>query len=368
MNKGIIVSILFLFILIGTGYSYWEKQKKDGKTGISLPVIGNVGEPATLTGLVGSEKTPFFDDPQVIEALKKNGFVVNVKKTGSRAIATHPDLSKVDFVFPGGDPATEKIESKIKIKQKYTVWYTPMVVASFDRIANILVKNDVAHQVDGNYYINNFGAIVNWGIEGKKWKDLKENTTYPINKTILVTTTDLSSSNSAALYLALASYMANGEEIVDSNSQDIAQKVKPIFEKQGMQDASSAGPFEDYKSIGVGKTPMVFIYEAQFAEDYLANRNMANKAQMVLMYPEPTIFARQNFLAMSDNAMKLGQLLENDPTLLKLAAEHGWRTKNMNAQALWQGRGLKVPSEIVNVINAPRYDAIETMIQVITGN
>ncbi len=55
-----------------------------------------------VTGLVGSEKAPFFEDERVQKALRRHGLEVTVQKAGSREIATSFDLSQYDFAFPAG--------------------------------------------------------------------------------------------------------------------------------------------------------------------------------------------------------------------------------------------------------------------------
>jgi hypothetical protein len=55
-----------------------------------------------------------------------------------------------------------------------------------------------------------------------RWDQLPGNTTYPAAKAVLVTTTDVRRSNSAAMYLALASYTANGNSIVSHPNEPAA--------------------------------------------------------------------------------------------------------------------------------------------------
>ena len=45
----------------------------------------------TLSGLIGSEKEGFFNDPRLAAILQKNGLRVQVEKAGSRAIAQRGD-------------------------------------------------------------------------------------------------------------------------------------------------------------------------------------------------------------------------------------------------------------------------------------
>jgi hypothetical protein len=53
-----------------------------------------------------------------------------------------------------------------------------------------------------------------------RWDQLKNNSTYPVRKNILVSTTDPRSSSSAAMYLAIASYVANGDTIVRGDAAE----------------------------------------------------------------------------------------------------------------------------------------------------
>jgi hypothetical protein len=199
--------------------------------------------------------------------------------------------------------------------------------------------------------------------KGVRWKDLKGSSAYPTSKSVLVSSTDIRRSNSGAMYLALASYVANGNNVVQSEEE--LQKVLPlmtrIFLKQGFQEASSAGPFEDYTSMGMGKAPLVMIYESQFLE-YLAKQKTPSP-DMVLLYPRPTLFTKHVFVAFNAKGARLGQLLETDPGLQNLALEYGYRT---SAQAAFakrvQDNKLAVPTTLVDVIDPPSFEVLERMI------
>lgn len=208
-------------------------------------------------------------------------------------------------------------------------------------------------------------AFLQLALDGKRWKDLKNSGAYAISRSVLISTTDVRKSNSAAMYLSIASYVFNGDSVVENEAQAraVLPKIMPLFFKQGWQDSSSAGPFEDYKLIGMGKTPLVMIYEAQFFEERIRNSALANRDQMVLLYPRPTVFAKQVFIPLSEAGTRLGELLENDPELQKLAAEYGWRTKQPQAQTeVWKARGVKAPQDLVDIINPPRFEMVEALI------
>ena len=220
----------------------------------------------TVSGLIGSEKDPFFHDARVIAALKRGGFIVDVTTAGSRQIAER-DLSQEDFAFPAGVPAAEKIRTDHPGSKVFIPFYTPMAIATWQPIVDILTTAGVIH-TSGDLTTLDVDAYIQLVDENKRWKDLPGNTAYPVNKSVLLTSTDVRKSNSAAMYLSLASYVANGDNIVqnDTNAIAIADRLSPIFLRQGFQGSSSEEPFDDYLVQGMGKSPMVMIYESQYIQ------------------------------------------------------------------------------------------------------
>jgi hypothetical protein len=318
----------------------------------------------TVRGLIGSEKEAFFEDPRVIEALRAGGLEVHVEKAGSRQIATSYDLSEYDFGFPAGVPAAERMRREQAGSKSYDVFFTPMAVASWRPIAQLLVANGIAQDRGGTYALD-VARLLEVIQEEVRWSDLENNESYPVSKSLLVTSTDLRKSNSAAMYLALASFVANGNEIVQSQA-DI-ERVMPLMEslflKQGYVEYSSAVPFENYLIMGMGKTPMVMIYEAQYIYQ-AALPDGALTPDMVLMYPEPTILSKHVLVSFSEGGERLGELLRDDPELRKLAIEHGFRNTETAYFRDWTSRhDLGVPEAIVNVVEPPSYETLEAMIQ-----
>jgi hypothetical protein len=233
---------------------------------VSLAQRIHPAAPLTVVrGVIGSEKLPYFQDAAVIQVFRDNGFDVQVDTAGSRQIATTVDLSKYDFAFPAGVPAAQKIRTDRKAKTSYSPFYTPMAIATFKPIAQLLMGAGIAKDT-GSYISLDVKSFLAAVAKNTRWSDLPGNTSYQATKSILITSTDIRTSNSAAMYLSLASYVANGNNIVQDSSQASAvlPAVDPIFLRQGLTASSSEEPFQDYLSIGVGKTPMVMIYEAQF--------------------------------------------------------------------------------------------------------
>lgn len=353
--------LLVVLIAAVAGGIYWSHREQ-----AATAVTALVQQKALLRGVVGSEKMAFFADPRVAAALEAQGFSVQVDRAGSREIATLPNLKDYDFAFPAGEPAAVKIQTTLGRNKSVTPFYSVMTVASFKPIAKILEANGLVKQEGPFYYILDMRGLLQLSVDGKRWKDLKDSGAYAISRSVLVSSTDVRKSNSAAMYLAIASYAFNNESVVENEAQvqAVLPKVAPLFLKQGFQDASSAGPFEDYKLIGMGKTPLVMIYEAQFFEELIRNTALSNRDQMVLLYPRPTVFAKQVFIPISADGERLGSVLETDPALQKLAAEYGWRTRDPSAQlAVWKEKGVAAPQDLVDIINPPRFEMVEALIQ-----
>jgi hypothetical protein len=342
---------LAVLLIIGVGY------------GIISSARDALGPGAvTVSGLIGSEKAPFFGDPRVIAALKRGGFVVTTSTAGSRQIAG-ADLSQQDFAFPAGVPSAEKIRLDHAGSKAVVPFYTPMAIATWKPIVDLLVKAGVASD-DGSIITLDVAEYMKLVDENKRWKDLPGNTAYPVNKSILITSTDVRRSNSAAMYLSLASYVANGDNIVENDAEvgPIIDRLAPLFLRQGFVASSTEEPFEDYLVQGMGKSPMVMIYESQFIQRAAAADGSITP-DMVLMYPNPTIFSKHTFVGLTPDGIRLGDFLANDPEMRSLATQFGFRTTDTAAFAAFVAEHkLPVPGSIIDVIDPPTYEALEAMI------
>jgi len=349
--KRLLGPLLLAVLLIGVGAAIY----------FSVNQQFALSQVVTVKGVIGSEKEAFFTDPRVIEALRKGGVVVQFDKAGSRKIAA-TDLSKYDFAFPGGVPAATKIRKDHPTAKAYDEFFTPMVIASWQLITKVLVDNGIATD-HGGYFTLDMKKYLDLVANNTRWNQLKNNTDYSVSKSVLISSTDVTQSNSAAMYLSLASYVLNDDNVVQSEAdiQKVLPLVAPLFLKQGFTEYSSEVPFQDYVSMGVGKAPMVMIYEAQ----YIAQAAQTNgiSSDMAILYPEPTIYSKHTLIALTPNGQKLGELLQNDPELQRLAVENGFRNTNTDLfKQVKKDRNLNLPDTLINVIDPPSYDNLESMI------
>ena len=364
--RKLIAPLLAVFLLAAVGGGIWYSNARlrddtQGRAALQLEAQKQV----TVRGLIGSEKEAFFADPRVQQALAAQGITVQPEKAGSRSIVERYDAAKQDFGFPSGAPAAQMLATRAKPAAVYNPFYTPVVLASWRPIAEILVANGIATRQGDIYYVVDLPALMVLMDKGMRWRELKGSEAFATSKAVLIGSTDVRTSNSAAMYLALASYLANKQQVVQSQEDvdRVLPAIAPLFLRQGFQEQSSSGPFEDYLALGMGKAPLLVVYESQMIEFWLKHPDKV-KSDMVILYPRPTVYSKHVLVPYNAGGARLGAALESDATLRQLAHEYGFRTGgDTKGPEVWAKQGIKVPEVLVDVVDPPSHEWLERMIQ-----
>src|SRR5687767_3591833 len=104
-------------------------------------------DPVTVRGVIGSEKEAFFDDQRVTDRLACLGFAVEADASGSRDMVAA--LGRDDgyaFAFPSSTPTAQKIMTDHHLTERIPLFSTPMVVATFTPIVDVLTRANVVQQ------------------------------------------------------------------------------------------------------------------------------------------------------------------------------------------------------------------------------
>lgn len=363
-------TFITIALLAAFGAAAWFAFHKTDPS-VLPPALGGPIQTVELRGLIALDVEPFFKDPRVVQALARKGFKVQETRIGSRDMAARAVPGQApDFFFPSGVVAANQIGDAARKAglpaTSYSPFYSPMVIASWVPVAQVLAANGMARETQPKVWSLDLAKLVQAMLERKRWNQLQGAQPYEVNKSILVSTTDVRRSNSAAMYLALTSNVVNGGEVVSDRAaaQKTARRVAELFKRQGYQENYVNGNFDDYVSIGPGKTPLAFIYESQMVSYALARKGVG--ADMVLMYPQPTIFNKVVFVAMNGKAKALGEALGNDPDLQRLAVEHGFRVPD-TAQFVQVARaaGLAVEERLGQVVDPPSFELMADMIEIV---
>ena len=323
-----------------------------------------------LNGIISLDVENYFKDPRVIKRLADKRLPVSVVRVGSREMAAKVVAgSAPDFLFPSGVVAANQVVDAARKANlpaaQVSPFFTPMVIASWEPIAKILVANGLAKAMSPKVYGVDMAKLTATMLAKTKWKDFKDAAGYDVGRSVLVSTTDLRRSNSGAMYLALTSNALVGDVVTDrAAAQQAALKLAELFKRQGYQENYVNGNFDDYVAIGIGKTPMAFIYENQLVNYALAKRGVG--ADMVLMYPLPTIVNKVVFVSLNERAKALGELLAADEQLQSIAVEYGFRIADTERfVAAVKATGLAVEPRVVQVVDPPSFEIMGEMIDTV---
>ncbi len=323
-----------------------------------------------LTGYIALDVEPFFKDERVVNILAEQRLAVKVTRIGSRDMAARV-AAGIDFFMPSGVVAANQISDAARhagiVATQSSPFHTPMVIASWSPIARILVANGIAQPSGERVYTVDMGKLAETMLAGKRWKDLRTARDYDVSRSVLVSTTDLRRSNSAALYLALVSQAVHGTLATDrAEARAQAARVAPLFTRQGYQESYVNGNFDDYLSIGIGKTPLAFIYENQIVHYALAKS--AVRDDMVLLYPRPTIVNKVVLVATSERAKALAELLSGDARLQRIGVEYGFRVADASAfTASVKSSGLAIEERLTHVVDPPAFEIMSEMIEAVAA-
>lgn len=367
-RPGAVILALLLVVLgvaavgVGRGWFTVPGVPGFGGAGAGGGLFGG-GEVRQVRGIIGSEKQGFFADPDVRKVFERHGLEVVADTAGSRRIALESDLEGYGFAFPSSAPAAQRIADSTPHVLQTTPFHSPMAVATFTPIVDVLASESIAHQRDGHWYID-MGAYFGAASEGTRWRDMGGGT-YPSPRTVQMATTDPRTSNSAGMYVSILSWVGNGGAVVTDPGQvdSAVASIAPVVAGQGYTESTTAAPFSDYLSQGMGSKPMTMIYEAQFLEQQLAGGDRITD-DMLLAYPEPTILSKHTVVALDDDGAEVARLLAEDEDLQRLAAEHGFRPSSRQVlDDVLADRGVAAPPELVSIIDPPGFDLLERLLE-----
>ena len=369
-NPKRIVGTLLVLTVFGSAL-FWALRSQQ-ETQLIAQETAAVAQTEALRGLVAVDVEPFFKDERVIKLLNGNRLPVQVLRVGSRDMAGKL-AEGPDFFFASGVVAANMIVDAARKANKPATqsspFHTPLVVASWEPVAKILVANQMARPLGPRVYGLDMEKLTQAMLAKQRWRDLKGSGEYAVSRSLLVSTTDIRRSNSAAMYLALTSQALNGEVVSDRvKGAELALKLAELFKRQGFQENYVNGAFDDYLSIGMGKTPLAFIYESQMLAQAQKGKDGAGlRPEMVLMYPEPTIVNKLVLVAMNERGRKLADLLVANKELQAIALELGFRTGDPVAfAAAAQKAGLAVETQLKQVVDPPSFDVMFEMIDIVS--
>ena len=398
-NKKPLIGILIFIVLIVAIIVI--KNISDNDTGSILS-----GKLTTVYVATGGGKEDFLNDEDVKKILRKkyklnvifdtwsngktitkpliresvglgNQSIVNDMSNGKTFSIQSPGVSKYDALFTSDQRFYDyyKLSPNKELDEadRYTVLdggltlITPIVIYSWDKVVDALMQENIVTVTDGVYYITDMPKLINYILEGKKWKDIGLNNLYG---NINIASTDPVSSSPGATYYGLLLSILSEAQVTSDNINNNLPKLKDFYIKSGYMNNTPADLFEKYLKTGMGGEPMIVDYEKSMIDFANSSPDAFEqvKSQIRILYPTPTIWNSHCFTVFTENGAKLYKALD-DKEIVKIAWErYGFRTGITGGTYDVSSIGLGVPQTISSTVTSLKMDTYNKLIEYLKEN
>ncbi len=303
--------------------------------------------------------------------LGNSSIISELSKKDNKVSIQTEGVSKYDALFTSDQrfydyyklsPNKDKGES-----DRYTVLdggltlNTPIVIYSWDKVVDALIKEKIVTERDGVYYITDMNKLINYILEGKKWKDIGLDSLYG---NINIASTDPVSSSPGATYYGLLLSILSESQVNNDNINKNLPKLKDFYLKSGYMNNTPADLFERYLKTGMGGEPMIVDYEKSMIDFANSSPDAFDqvKNNIRILYPSPTIWNSHCFAVFTDNGAKLYKAL-NDKEIGQIAWErYGFRTGVTGGTYDVSSIGIGVPGTITSTVTSLKMDTYNKLI------
>ena len=398
-NKKAILGILLFVILIVAIIVIKNLSDNDSDS------IFNGGL-TTVYVATGGGKEDFLNDKEVVKILRKkyklnvvfdtwsngktitkpliresvglgNQNIISRMSNGEEFSINSEGVSKYDALFTSDqrfyDYYKLQPDKKAGEADRYTVLdggltlNTPIVIYSWSKVVDALVKEQIVTETDGVYFITDMNKLINYILEGKKWKDIGLDNLYG---TINIASTDPVSSSPGATYYGLLLSILSEAQVTTENINNNLPKLKNFYTKSGYMNNTPADLFERYLKTGMGGEPMIVDYEKSMIDFANSSPDAFNqvKNDIRILYPSPTIWNSHCFMVFTDAGAKLYKAL-NDKEIAEIAwSKYGFRTGVTGGTYDVSNIGLGVPQTISSTVTSLKMDTYNKLIDYLKEN
>ena len=238
---------------------------------------------------------------------------------------------------------------------------TPIVIYSWQKVVDALMKEGIVTEKDGVYYISDMNKLMQYILEGKSWSDIGLTELY--GKINIASTDPVTSSPGATYYGLLLSTLSEGQ-VTNENIGNNLPKLKQFYVKSGYMNNTPADLFERYLKTGMGGQPMIVDYEKSIID--FANSNPDGfkqvKDEVRILYPSPTIWNSHCYAYFTDNGKKLYEAFD-DKDIQQIAWErYGFRTGITGGSYDVSSIGIGVPQTITSTVSSLKMDIYNQLI------
>lgn len=353
--KGKLVGFIILAVIVIAALLY-QFVLREGASG-----QGMLNRQADeIVGYIGSEKSNFLENPDVQELLRrKYRLSVDYRKAGSIEMIDM-DHSGMDFLWPSSSVALELYQLRHGSGAKSEAIFTsPIVFYSWDAVVDALVSAGIARQESGGHYEADVEQMVRLVLDGVQWEQINLDDLWG---GVTITSTDPTRSNSGNLFSGLVANILYGGIVDETTVDDVLDDTLQVFRLQGYMQHSTGTLFERYLEQRMGSFPVIVGYENQIAEYRVQYPEAwaANRSEMRIVYPVPTVFSEHPLIALNDAGERLIEALQDEEILALAWEQHGFRTGPENDP---EALGIEgIPRSVTKIIRMPVPGVMERII------
>ena len=395
MNKkkiiGIIIFVVLILVIVGIKFIFNSDEGGINTRGLTTVYVAT-----------GGGKEDFLADEEVQKILRKkyklnvifdswsngktvalpliresvglgNQSIVNQMSSGNSSFTIHSDgVSTYDALFTSDQrfydyyklqPNKEKNEAeRYSVQGGSLTLNTPIVIYSWQKIVDALIKEGIVTEKEGVYYISDMNKLMQYILDGKSWSDIGLGELY--GKINIASTDPVTSSPGATYYGLLLSTLSEGQ-VTNENIGNNLPKLKQFYIKSGYMNNTPADLFERYLKTGMGGQPMIVDYEKSIID--FANSNPDGfkqvKNDIRILYPSPTIWNSHCYAYFTDNGKKLYEAFD-DKDIQQIAWEkYGFRTGITGGSYDVSSIGIGVPQTISSTVSSLKMDIYNQLIE-----
>lgn len=354
---GVVALALLVIVLISAG------RGKDGTK--------RAGKTDKIYIAMGGGKEGFIKDEEVnkILAEKYNLELVSDSWSNNKLIAPEVKLERedkkpYDAVFFSDQRFYDYFKAKGlgKYLEGSIALNTPVVIYSWDQIADALINEGLVEERSGVYFIKDMPGLLAMIREGRKWSDIG---LFNVFGTINIASTDPVTSSPGATYYGLLLSIMNGGSVTESNIAGALGELKSFYAFSGFMNNTPADLFDLYLRTGMGAKPLIVDYEKSMLEFAVNNPEGYEqvKDRVRILYPEPTIWNSHCLLTFTEKGNRYLAALA-DPEIKKIAWErYGFRTGLTGGDEVAQLPVKGVAAELTSVVPGLKKEIYDIMIE-----
>ena len=283
------------------------------------------------------------------------GLILDARRAGSVEMARERALldQKPQFLWPSSSVMVEIARAAgVTISRDQVIFNSPIVLYSWDRVADGLVKAGYAEGAGGPRYFVDLTKLIRAIIAGESWASLGAPDLFGRAR---VVATDPNKSNSGFMFAGLTASLLGGDVVTIDRLDKVQDDVVTLFRRMGFKPPSSGKLFDDYIGGGLGAQPLIVGYENQLVEWVLQDparwRRLEAEApaKPVMLYPRPTAFSAHPLISLVKEADDLIPALSSDDLLELAWADHGFRGP---LGSIGQTRNPLLQSRLIDKVDA----------------